>query len=81
MVLLVLVGILPSIVSYGYEQKTVQREACMRTKTVVFLVILLAFLFTFPRVIIAQGDLTETYTSPDGKFSISYPAGYTVNDE
>lgn len=37
-------------------------------------------LFIFPLVIVAQGDLTQTYTSPDGKFSMSYPADWTLND-
>lgn len=52
----------------------------MRDKRMLFLCMTFVFLLIFPVVMIAQGDLTETYTSPDGKFSISYPAGWTVND-
>ncbi len=53
----------------------------MRSMKRWFLFIVFAFLFIFPTVIIAQGDLTQTYTSPDGKFSISYPTGWTSTDE
>lgn len=52
----------------------------MRDKKMFFQCIAFVFLFTFPMVMIAQGDLTQTYTSPDGKFSMSYPAGWTLND-
>lgn len=38
-------------------------------------------LFTFPTLMIAQTDLPQTYTSPDGKFTISYPTGWTLTDE
>lgn len=53
----------------------------MRGKWILFMYMLFMFLFTFPMVIIAQEDLTQTYTSPDGKFSISYPDGWTLNDD
>ena len=53
----------------------------MRGHRMLFLCIPFVFLFTFPMIIIAQGDLTQTYTSPDRKFSMSYPAGWTLNDE
>jgi WD40 repeat protein len=53
----------------------------MRGKTILFLCITFVFLFTFPMVTIAQDDLAQTYASPDGKFSMSYPSGWTLNDE
>lgn len=53
----------------------------MRNKKMVFLCIAVILLLVFPMIGFAQVDLTETYTTPDGKFSISYPAGYEVNDE
>lgn len=52
----------------------------MRNTKMLFLCMAFVFLIMFPMVMFAQVDLTETYTSPDGRFSISYPAGYTVND-
>lgn len=52
----------------------------MRGKTMLFLCLTFVFLFAFPMVMIAQSNLTQTYTSPDGKFSMSYPAGWTLND-
>src|SRR5688572_24672467 len=58
-----------------------QGEVYMRDKKMLFLFMTFVFLFTLPMVIIAQGDLTQTYTSPDGKFSMSYPEGWTLNDE
>lgn len=57
------------------------RGKCMRSKRILFLYMLFMFLFFSPIVIIAQEDLTQTYTSPDGKFSISYPDGWTLNDD
>lgn len=53
----------------------------MRDKRTLFLFVSFVFLFAFPMVMSAQDELTQTYTSPDGKFSISYPAGWTLNDE
>ncbi len=52
----------------------------MRVKNVLFLFIFFAFVFTFPAALIAQQELTETYTSADGKFTISYPASWDVTD-
>ncbi|MCA0457636.1 MAG: hypothetical protein LCI00_26960 [Chloroflexi bacterium] len=52
----------------------------MRDLKRVFGILCFAILFMIPTVIIAQGDLTQTYTSPDGKFSINYPADWTLND-
>lgn len=53
----------------------------MRGKTILSLCMTFVFLLTFPIVMIAQSDLTQTYTSPDGKFSMSYPAGWILNDD
>lgn len=53
----------------------------MRGKKLLFLCMFFAFLSAFPMIIIAQDDLTQTYTSPDGQFSISYPEGWTLNDQ
>lgn len=52
----------------------------MRDLKKVFSFLCFAILFIIPTVIIAQVDLTQTYTSPDGKFSMSYPADWTLND-
>ena len=53
----------------------------MHNKSVFLLWVTFISLFMFPMVIIAQDDLTQTYTSPDGKFSLSYPAGWILNDD
>ncbi|MBI1279669.1 MAG: hypothetical protein GC179_16190 [Anaerolineaceae bacterium] len=50
----------------------------MHNKKIVFLFIFSAFLMIFPTAIFAQDDLTQTFTSDNGKFSMSYPAGWTV---
>jgi WD40 repeat protein len=58
-----------------------QEEALMYRKRILIVCMMFVFLFTFPMVISAQADLTQTYTSPDGTFSISYPASWTLNDQ
>jgi len=52
----------------------------MRDKKMLFLLIFFTFLFTFPTAIIAQEELTQTYSSADGKFTINYPEGWTAED-
>lgn len=53
----------------------------MRDKKRVFLFLFFVFLCTFPTTLLAQGEMTQTYTSADGKFTMNYPAGWVVDDK
>lgn len=41
----------------------------------------IVMLFAFPMVIVAQGDLTQTFTSADGMLTMSYPGGWTATED
>lgn len=53
----------------------------MRGRSVVLQLVMLALLLMLPAGLIAQEALTQTYTSPDGVFTISYPDGWTAEEE
>jgi WD40 repeat protein len=52
----------------------------VRCKNVLFPIVLFTLLFTFPGALMAQ-ELTQTFTSADGMFTMSYPDGWTVEEE
>jgi WD40 repeat protein len=41
----------------------------------------IAMLFVFPMVIVAQGNLTQTFTSANGMLIMSYPDGWTATED
>lgn len=53
----------------------------MRGRHALFQVGFFVLLFTFPFVLNAQEALTQTYTSADAMFTMSYPEGWTVEEE
>ena len=53
----------------------------MRCKNALLYLVLLVLLFTFPTALLAQEELTQTFTSADGMFTMSYPDGWTVEEE
>lgn len=53
----------------------------MRHKTTFFQLVLFVLLFAFPTLLMAQEALTQTYTSADGLLTMSYPEGWTVDEE
>lgn len=53
----------------------------MRTTNTFFQLILLTLLFTFPTMLMAQEELTQTFTSADGMLTMGYPDGWTAEEE
>lgn len=53
----------------------------MSRKKVLFQLAVFVLVFTFPTALMAQGELTQSYTSADGMFTMSYPEGWVVEEE
>jgi WD40 repeat protein len=53
----------------------------MHNKNTLFQIVLFVLLYAFPTVLLAQAELTQTYTSDDGLFTMSYPEGWTVTED
>ncbi len=53
----------------------------MHHKNRLFQLVFLALLFAFPTSLIAQEELTQSYTSDDGMLTMGYPAGWTVSED
>jgi hypothetical protein len=53
----------------------------MRCKNSLFHLAVFVLLFTFPTALMAQQALTQTYTSADGVFTMSYPEGWTAKED
>lgn len=53
----------------------------MYRKQILIVCMMFVCLFTFPMVMIAQGDLTQTFISADGMLTMSYPDGWTATED